>query len=107
MAAYAGTTTVLWSIPFGSKRAALVKVEITNYNQTGIPLTPRQAGLGVIECVQGSVWGIMGDAQSPIAFPYDPIGQVVHLMIGPAQEVSNDINLHLIVGDIQLLVIGS
>lgn len=51
MAAYAGTTTLVYSTVFGDKRVSLLKVDVTNYNSTGIPLTAAIAGLDVIEAV--------------------------------------------------------
>ncbi len=107
MAAYAGTTTVLWSVPFGSKRVSLVKVEVTNYNTTGIPLTAKQAGLAYIEAVFLTVSGTLDDAEAPVAVSYDPVNQVYLLDKGPGSSVGNDVNLHTTIGDILLLVVGS
>ena len=106
MAAYAGSVEVLWSVPFGSKRISLLRVRITNYNQTGIPLTPRQAGLAYIEFLTGSV-SSFNDSNAPVSYVYDPTNQVCLLYKGPDQVVDTDVNLYATVGDIILLVVGS
>ena len=52
MAAYAGTNTIIFSgIAWGNKLASLLKIDVTNYNSTGIPLTAAVVGLAVIEAV--------------------------------------------------------
>lgn len=104
--AYTGTTTVLWSAPFGSKRVNLVKVEITNYNVSGIPLG-RHVGLGNVEAVFITTNGHLDDAEAPVAIGYDQTNNVAHLYKGANQEVSNGTNLHTAIGDIILMVIGS
>jgi len=51
MAAYAGTTTLVATTVFGNKRVTLLKIDVTNYNSTGIPLTAAIAGMSIIEAV--------------------------------------------------------
>jgi len=106
MAAYAGTVTVVWSVPFGNKRISLLSVRITNYNQTGIPLIPRQAGLGNIEFVTGSV-SKFDDSNAPVAYVYDPTYEVCRLFKAPNTPVDTDVNLYSTIGDISLFVVGT
>lgn len=51
MAAYAGTNTLVFNTVFGNKRIALWKVDVTNYNSTGIPVTAAVLGLDNLEAV--------------------------------------------------------
>lgn len=108
MAAYAGTTTVLFSISLGSRRVNLLKVEITNYNHTtGIPLHPQAAGLGVIELVCGFLHGVLGLADSPVHIVYDPTSQAVYCFKTPDTPLPDDVNILTNNGPIMLLVIGA
>ena len=104
MAAYSGTTTLLWNVNLGNKIVSLVKVEITNYNQTGIPLTGKQVGMDQIEWIGLNC--LLGDSQSPVAVSYDSTNKVCHLYKESTVEVDTDINLHSSIGDLKLLVFG-
>lgn len=106
MAAYAGTVTVLWSVSLGNKVITLTSVAVTNYNQTGIPLIGRHAGMDVIEWLGLNVVGPLTDSQSPLAITYDSVNKVCHLYRGPDLEVDDNINLHSSIGDLILLVVG-
>jgi len=51
MADYAGTNTIVFNTVFGNKKVALLKVDVTNYNSTGIPLVASTVGMSLIEAV--------------------------------------------------------
>jgi hypothetical protein len=52
MADYAGTNTIIFQgVVWGNKLVSLLKVDVTNYNSTGIPLVASTVGLSVIEAV--------------------------------------------------------
>jgi len=106
MAAYAGTTTLMFNTVMGNKRVSLLKVEVTNYNATGIPLTPLLANLDSIEAVKCFVAGTLADAQSPLQVIYDPTTSVCHCYNAVASETADDTNIHTL-GDIMILVIGT
>jgi len=107
MAAYAGVTTVLWSISLGGKRAALIKVRVTNYNATGIPFSPHQVGMAYIEGVFLGAPPSLDDGNAPIAIAYDPTLKVCLLYSAADTPVANDTNIYSAIGDLILLVVGS
>jgi hypothetical protein len=107
MADYLGTATVLWSIPFGSRRVAFVKLSITNYNSTGIPFSPHQVGLAYIDAVFLGAPTSLDDGEAPVAIVYDPVKKICLLYKGADQPVSNNVNIKSAIGDLTLLVIGS
>jgi len=108
MAAYAGTSTVVFSLSIGSRRVSLVRVEVTNYNHsTGIPFYPQVAALGVIEAVYGSVSGVFGVAVSPTIIAYDPNNAAVFCYSSPDTPVPDDVDIYSNNGPIMLLVIGA
>ena len=106
MAAYSGVSTVIWSVSMGSKVVTLLKVEVSNYNRTGIALTGRQAGMDKIEFITPMLQGTPTDEQTPVFFTYDSTNLVCHAFIAAGDEVTNDTNLHSICGDILFLAIG-
>jgi hypothetical protein len=107
MATYVGTTTVIFSISVASRRVNLVKVDVTNYASSGIPLLPQHAGMGVIEAVFGAVNGIYSGANSPLLVIYSPTDQVVYLYQSTDIQVSDNTNIYTNNGSIMLLVIGA
>ena len=106
MAAYAGTTTLMFQTVMGNKRVSLLKVEVTNYNATGIPLTPLIAGLDNIEAVKCFVAGTLADAESPLQVIYDPATSACYCYHVVASQTADDTNIHTL-GDIMILVIGT
>jgi hypothetical protein len=106
MAAYAGTTTVLWSISIGNKRMSLASVAVTNYNSSGIPLTPAQFGMDYIEFVIGLTTGF-NDGNAPDSFVLPLGNQVCLLYKAPNTPVPNDVNLNSAIGPILFLVVGA
>jgi len=93
MAAYSGTTTLLWNVNLGNKIVSLVKVEITNYNQTGIPLTGKQVGMDQIEWIGLNC--LLGDSQSPVAVSYDStIRFAIYIRNQPLKSILTSISTH-------------
>ena len=106
MAAYAGTTTLMWNTVFGNKRVSLLKVDITNYNATGIPLTAAIAGLDTIEAVVPFFTGDLNHADAAIQGSYIVASNVVYLYGALDAQVADDKNLNAITVLVYLLVIG-
>lgn len=107
MADYAGVTTLIFSTDIGNKKMSLLQVAVTNYNATGIPLTPRVAAMGVIEAVIPFIHGMMDNASSPFGVAYDRPNNRCLCYSAPGTPVPNDINISSITGSIMLLVIGA
>lgn len=107
MAVYAGSITTIWSVSIGNKVMSLLQVRVTNYNQSGIPLTGKATGVGHVEAVFSGSMHKLSDGNSPIGLEYDPLNQVCHCYKGASQEVPSDINLYSTIGDMLFLVIGS
>ena len=106
MAAYAGTTTVLWSSSIGNKRFSLVSIAITNYNPSGIPLTPAQFGMDYIEFVIMLTTGF-NDSNAPVSCTLPAGNTVCQLFKAAGTPVANDVNLNSAIGPILFLVIGA
>jgi len=107
MAAYAGTTTIILTTVFGNKRVSLVKIAVTNYNSTGIPLFPQVAAVGVIDAVLPFVTGLLEDSDAPLQAAYIPGSKVVRLYSAADTEVADDTNLDGLGIYVYLVVIGS
>ena len=107
MAAYAGTTTLMFNTVMGNKRVSLLKVEVTNYNATGIPFSPHQVGMAYIEGVFLGAPPSLDDGNAPIAIAYDPTLKVCLLYSAADTPVANDTNIYSAIGDLILLVVGS
>ena len=107
MAAYAGTTTLVWNTVFGNKRVSLLKVAITNYNATGIPLTTAIAGVAPIEAVLPFTFGGMANAQAPFQGSYVAADGKFYLYTAVNTAVADDTNIYTTLGiTVYLLVIG-
>lgn len=106
MAAYAGTTTLMWNTVFGNKRVSLLKVAITNYNATGIPLTAVIAGVDAITVVIPFFFGGMANAQAPFNGSYVAADSKVYLYTAVNTPVADDTNIYTTLGiTVYLLVI--
>jgi len=103
--AYTGTTTLMWSTVFGNKKATLLKVDITLYDATGIPLTPAIAALDTIEAVIPFFTGDLDHANAPIQAAYIPATSVVQLYAAADTELGA-VDLNAITILVYLLVIG-
>jgi hypothetical protein len=106
MAAYAGTTTLMGHSTFGNKKVSVLKVDITNYNATGIPLTKAIAGLNVIEVVIPYVTGGAGNAAAPVTASYIDGSNVVYLYHAVDHPVHDDLDLNALSILVYLLVVG-
>jgi hypothetical protein len=104
--AYAGTTTLMWSTVFGNKKVSLLKVDITNYFSTGIPLTEVIAAMDTIEAVIPTITGILNHAEAPIQGSYIAASDVVYLYKAVNSQVTDDFNLNTNAILVYLLVIG-
>ena len=92
MAAYAGTTTLVFNTVFGDKRVSLLTVDVTNYNSSGIPLTAALAGLDTIECVIPFAAGVAGLPDHHIK--YDPINSICRAFVdATVTESANDVDI--------------
>ena len=108
MAAYAGTSTIIFSVNVGNKRMTLLKVDITNYNGTGIPLIPQNAAMGVIEAViPCSVEGNLDDLTAPFTVVYDRTNARCKCYSSAGSEVPDDTNISTNFGYVMLLIIGA
>ena len=105
---YAGTTTLVadFSTIFGNKRVSLLKVDITNYYNTGIPLTARTAGMSVIECVIPFFTGSLAIAEAPVVAAYVVASAAVFLYTASNNLVNDDFNCNTNSILVYLLVIG-
>jgi len=106
MAAYAGTTTLVFQAVFGNKRVSLLKVDITNYNATGIPLTAVIAGLDTIEAVIPWFTGDLDVTNGPVQLSYIPASNVVFIYKASDTDLADDFNLNTNSILVYLLVIG-
>ena len=107
MAAYAGTTTMMFRTVFGNKAVSLLKVDITNYNATGIPLTALIAGLDNIEAVIPFFTGDLDVTGAPIQAAYISASNVVFLFTSADNDVADDFNCNTNTILVYLLVIGT
>jgi len=106
MAAFAGTLELIFSTVFGNKRVNLFKAHITNYNATGIPLTPALAGLSNVEAVVPFVIGGLANANAPLQASWNG-STVVYLYKAVNSPVADDTNLDTLTIHPYLLVIGT
>ena len=107
MAAYAGTTTMMFRTVFGNKAVSLLKVDITNYNATGIPLTELIAGLDNIEAVIPFFTGDLDVSGAPVVAAYQSASDVVFLFNAADTDVADDFNCNTNSILVYLLVIGT
>jgi len=107
MAAYAGTTTLVYQTVFGNKRVSLLKVTITNYNATGIPTVKVSAGIKTVDAVYMTVEGGLGNANAPLGGSYDSSADIFYLYKAVNSAVADDTNLSAATIYPYLLVIGT
>ncbi len=104
--AYTATNTLIFTSVFGNKRVSLLKVDITNYNATGIPLTARIVGMSVIEAALVFLTGVLNEAANPILGVFDAAGGVVHLYTAANTLCADAEDLNADVIMVYILAIG-
>lgn len=104
--AYVGTSTLIFNTVFGNKKVALLKVDITSYDATGIPTVKASAGISVAEAVIIFFTGLSDEAENPSVGTYIPSTDIAYLYNKAGGAIANatDLNSDSIL--IYLLVIG-